>query len=584
MAICPLPPDVVALMAAGEVIDSPAAVVRELVENALDAGATRITVAIQPQPWQIQVTDNGAGLALADLKLAAAAHSTSKWRGAAAGLAPQDWQIQTLGFRGEALHSLCQLAQVTLCSCPQGGEEPGYRVVYDSQGEPQALDPIAMAPGTQVTVANLFGPWQPRQQAGPSPRQQQGVIRRGIAALALAHPGVTWQGFWGDRPWFTFWPGASALEQLPQVMGRLQPGDLRRQRQRVALPQGEGWLDLVLGLPDRCHRPRPDGVWIALNHRPVAIPEVEAAIAQGLRRSLPKDRHPIAALHLQAPWDQVDWHRSADKSQVYLHHGDHWCQAIAAALTTTLTLTGLPTADSEARWQQLLPLREGDTPYGVTPPAAADPPMLKAIAQVHNRYILAEHPAGLCLVEQHIAHERVLYEALQDHWQLVPLPAPLVLAGLSPDQCQQLERIGIPVEPFGPDLWTVRHAPAPLAERPDCAEALRELSQGQDLDSALVATACRTAIRNGTPLPLDTLADLLAAWQRTRHPQTCPHGRPICLTLKESSLARYFRRHWVIGKSHGLEGGINLGAIDHQGIAPQTVPLAGTEIQGGGGD
>jgi DNA mismatch repair protein MutL len=177
---------------------------------------------------------------------------------------------------------------------------------------------------------------------------------------------------------------------------------------------------------------------------------------------------------------------------------------------------------------------------------------LKAVAQVRNTYIVAEHPTGLWLVEQHIAHERVLYEKLQDDWQLVPLSTPIILTQLNDTQVEQLQRLELDIEPFGEQLWAVRSAPAMLAQREDCPDALRELSLGGDLQSAQVATACRSAIRNGTPLSLTEMQSLLNQWKSTRNPRTCPHGRPIYLSLEESSLARFFRRHWVIGKSHGI--------------------------------
>jgi DNA mismatch repair protein MutL len=167
-------------------------------------------------------------------------------------------------------------------------------------------------------------------------------------------------------------------------------------------------------------------------------------------------------------------------------------------------------------------------------------------------YILAEHPSGMWLVEQHIAHERVLYEQLCDRWRLVPLESPLILGQLSDAQVSQLQRLKIDVEPFGDQRWAVRSAPDVLIDREDCLAALLELSQGGDLESALVATACRTAIRNGTALSLQEMQTLLDQWQRTHNPRTCPHGRPIYLALEESSLSRFFRRHWVIGKSHGI--------------------------------
>jgi DNA mismatch repair protein MutL len=554
MTIQRLPQDVVQLMAAGEVIDSPAAVVRELVENALDAGATRITVEIHTDPWRIQVTDNGSGLAVVDLRQAAIAHSTSKL------LDSSDlWRIHTLGFRGEALHSLSRLARLAICSRSHPGDEPGYHAAYDRDGRPLSLTPVAMAPGTRVTVTDLFYPFPARQQAAPSPQQQTRAIQKTVQTLALCHPQVTWQGQLNERPWFTLWPGASALHLLPQVMGRIQVTDLREQALTVLLPEpdggtdGAGRLDLVLGLPDRCHRRRPDGVWLALNGRPVQIPDLGETVLQALRRSLPRDRYPVAFLHLHAPAGHIDWHRSPDKSQVYLRHWESWQGAVKDAIAAALTHNPIPTGAGQQRLQQLITLAEPAAPYSAAR-ANQDPILsLRAIAQVHNRYILAEHPAGLCLVEQHIAHERVLYEALCDRWAIVPLATPLVLPDLDEAQVAQLQHIGLAVEPFGPQLWAVRSAPAPLAPRPDCAEALVELSREADLDGALVATACRTALRNGTPLTQEAMAELLAAWQRTRKPQTCPHGRPICLTMNESSLARYFRRHWVIGKSHGLE-------------------------------
>jgi DNA mismatch repair protein MutL len=158
----------------------------------------------------------------------------------------------------------------------------------------------------------------------------------------------------------------------------------------------------------------------------------------------------------------------------------------------------------------------------------------------------------LWLVEQHIAHERVLYEQITAAWQLLPVEPPLILSHLSERQIEQLESIDLTIDSFGEDLWAIRTAPAPLLVREDLAAAITELSLGGDLVAAQVAVACRCAIRNGTPLSLPEMQSLLDRWQRTRNPRTCPHGRPIYLAFKESSLAKSFRRHWVIGKSHGI--------------------------------
>jgi DNA mismatch repair protein MutL len=156
------------------------------------------------------------------------------------------------------------------------------------------------------------------------------------------------------------------------------------------------------------------------------------------------------------------------------------------------------------------------------------------------------------LVEQHIAHERVLYEQLCDHWQLVPVETPIIIYQLSPAQVSQLERIGLDIEPFGDKIFCVRNIPVMFKQREDCAEAILELSWGGDLQTAQIAVACRSAIRNGTKMSVPEMQTLLDNWQRTRNPRTCPHGRPIYLSLEESALARFFRRNWVIGKSHGI--------------------------------
>lgn len=172
--IRPLPTDVVHLIAAGEVIDCLAAVVRELVENSLDAGATRIVVSLCPLSWRVRVADNGCGMDLANLQQAATAHSTSKIRSC------EDlWKITSLGFRGEALHSLAQLADLEILS-RQAGTSEGWRVVYCSLGEPVQVETAAIAPGTVVTVSNLFGAWLERRQGLPSLAQQMKAVQTTI--------------------------------------------------------------------------------------------------------------------------------------------------------------------------------------------------------------------------------------------------------------------------------------------------------------------------------------------------------------------------------------------------------------------
>lgn len=563
--IQPLSSEIIYLIAAGEVIDSLAAVVRELADNALDAGANRIVVSLEPEQWRVIVADNGMGMELVDLLVAASAHSTSK-----ISRCEDLWQITSLGFRGEALHSLAQLAELEIFSRRQR-TDGGYRVVYNSLGEPILVETVAIAPGTVVTVSHIFAKWLARRQGLPSMSQQLKAVQATIEFLALCHPHVTWQVQQNKRNWFTISPGVTARQIIPQILRQVFVSDLQQLTLGVPTPENAdaspagrdtNKISLVLGLPDRCHRRRPDWVRVATNGRLVRSPELEHTILVSFARTLPRDRYPICFVHLQISPRFIDWNRHPAKAEIYLHHLRYWQEQIALAIEQALRIspTTLPEAVHTQRTGKLLKAAEAKQGYAATrsiqPRAAESGNMelmeLRAVAQVHNTYVLAEHPSGLWLVEQHIAHERVLYEQVCSRWQLVPLEPPKILTQLTPAQLEQLYRLELDVEPFGEQLWAVRTAPAPLAQREDCSDALLELSLAGDLQAAQVAVACRSAIRNGTPLTLGEMQTLLDDWKRTRHPRTCPHGRPIYLSLEESALARFFRRHWVIGKSHGI--------------------------------
>ncbi|MDZ8088409.1 MAG: DNA mismatch repair endonuclease MutL [Nostoc sp. DedQUE12b] len=574
-----LPTEVVYLITAGEVIDSLASVVRELVENSLDAGATRIVVSLWPQQWRIRVADNGCGMNLDDLQQAATAHSTSKIRSSA-----DLWKINSLGFRGEALHSLTTLANLEILSRPLGGKL-GWRIIYGDGGKVVQVEATAIAPGTVVTVSHLFGNCSSRRQGLPTTAQQMKAVQTTIHQIALCHPHVTWQIWQNDRQWFTICPAATTGQLLPQILPQVRQGDLQEVKleipnplnselptpnsplptQHSALSTQHSALNLVVGLPDRCHRHRPDWVRVAINGRMVKTPELEQTILSAFHRTLPRDRYPICFLHLAISPGQINWNRNPAKTEIYLNEIIYWQEQITQAIKQALSISSnnLKEAVHTTRVSKLLKAAEAKGSYNFnsqnpnenpkTPNSSLPTPnSLKAVAQVSNTYIVAEHSGGMWLVEQHIAHERVLYEQLCDNWQLVPVEPPIILYQLSPAQVSQLQRIGLEIEPFGEQLWAVRNIPAPLQQRDDCAEAILELSWGGDLQTAQVAVACRSAIRNGTPMNQQEMQTLLDNWQRTRNPRTCPHGRPIYLSLEESALARFFRRNWVVGKSHGI--------------------------------
>ncbi|MEN9233408.1 MAG: DNA mismatch repair endonuclease MutL [Gloeomargarita sp. DG02_1_bins_92] len=528
MTLHRLAPALIARMAAGEVIDSVGAVVRELVENALDAHATHLHLRVEPDA--VRLADNGHGMSLETLTLAATAHTTSKIQH------PDDFhRIRTLGFRGQALHSVAQLADLTIASRCAGASQ-AWQVQYDTQGQARQPQIIPLAPGTVVTVKRLFANWPQRQHSLPSWPQQLRHIQLWLQQMALCHPHVTWQVQWAGKT-YQLWPG-SLTDRFRQNFPHLSEAMLYT-------GEHEG-MRLIVALPDQYHRPRPDRIWLAVNGRCVHLPELTAAISQHFQRLLPRGRFPVLFAHLQIPPEEVDWHRHPAKLQLYLKNLDYWQTQLLQQCDQGLAMA--PPSKSDApRVKKLLQVAETPARYH------APRPTLKALAQIHRTYILAEHPAGLYLVEQHIAHERVLYEQLQQAWQVLPLEQPVILPQLTPAQVAQLSQYGLPPEPFGPHQWAVRHIPQVLADRPaEWAAALVELSRLTDREQATVNLACRSALRNGTELTLMQMQTLLEQWQATRAPRTCPHGRPICLTLGETQLARFFRRHWVIGKSYGI--------------------------------
>lgn len=573
MSIRTLPIDVIHTIAAGEVIDSLAAVVRELCENALDAGATRITVSLRLDRWQVRVADNGSGIELADLYQAATAHSTSK-------ISDRDdlFQIDSLGFRGEALHSLAQLANLEIYSRPRHHPH-GWHLVYNHQGEVVRQQEVAFAPGTAIDVEDLFGDWAARRDGLPTLHCQLRQVQSVIYHLALCHPHVSWTIFQGkgsaaeqDRqPWFQLLASQSVQQLLPQILPKVRVDDFQTVNLSIAAPdesQSQSQIQVTLGLPDRCHRHRLDWVKVAVNGRIVRAPELTQTILSSLARTLPRDRYPVCFLHLRVPPQYIDWNRHPAKVEIYLQHAEYWQAQVTQAIALALNLNPEQIAldDRTSRIAKLLTVAEQQGFYQTSPrPNRADASVtplddgdglslleLRAVGQVLDTYIIAEHPQGLWLIEQHIAHERVLFEQITAAWQLLPLEPPILLPHLSTEQIERLQAIDLTVDAFGEDLWAIRTAPAPLIMRDDLAAALTELSLGADLQAAQVAVACRCAIRNGTPMSLPEMQSLLDRWQRTRNPRTCPHGRPIYLAFKETSLARSFRRHWVIGKSHGI--------------------------------
>ncbi|MGI0482996.1 DNA mismatch repair endonuclease MutL [Geminocystis sp. CENA526] len=557
MSIKKLPDNVIKLIAAGEVIDSFTAVVRELVENSLDAKASRIVISLYPESWSLQVADNGEGMEEEDLLMAIQPHTTSK-------ITSTDdlTKIHTLGFRGEALHSIAQLADLNITSRVK--DSCGWEMITH-QTQVIKCYPKAIAVGTIIHVSNLFGNIPLRRQVNPEFKKQLKSISILISELALCHPLVTWQLFVDDKLIFHISGNNNLTKIFPQLLKTVKYSDLEERDITLNTPYENNLssLKLVLGMPDRVSRPRNDWVKIGVNGRVVKCPELESPIYSTFHRTLPRDRYPLIFIHLQTSPRQIDWNRHPAKAEIYLDNVDFWQETIKENIEQIFKLTdnNLSTKFENKRVEKIFKVAENKAIYNVDNlPQEIEENQdnlglinLQVIAQARNTYIVAEHSEGIWLIEQHIAHERILYENLKNQWQIVNLENPIILNKLLPKQVENLGNLTLDIDCFGEDLWAIRSIPSALLNRADCLDALIELSWGGDIDSAQVSIACRTAIRNGTKLTIKQMQNIVNDWKMTKNPHTCPHGRPIYLSLEESSLYRFFRRHWVLGKSHGIE-------------------------------
>ncbi|MEM8714384.1 MAG: DNA mismatch repair endonuclease MutL [Cyanobacteria bacterium P01_G01_bin.4] len=535
MSIRPLPQTTVDLMVAGEAIDSLAAAVRELIENSLDAGANRIAVQVWPDRWTVRVTDDGCGMTASELERAALPYCTSKLgRDSLSG-------VNTLGFRGKALHSLAQVSGLDIRTFAVS-EEHAWLATYNRDGIPRSLQPTAAAKGTTVTASDLFANWPARRITLANRKAELRRITEIVQQTALAHPTVTWTLQVNDKLTLDLWPGDTAADILPQLIRRLD-------RSQLASVESDG-VSVILALPDRYHRPRPDWIRVAVNGRCVRLPQVVQTIQSAFHRTLPRDRHPLCIAHLHLPPERVDWNRHPAKAELYVQDLDGVCDCLRETIQTALADCApssyqrsrqfLFDRQTTSRQTAARGLKESSTRYG----QGLEP--VRVLGQLQNTYVLVETVQGLWLVEQHVAHERVQYEQLQQEWGLEELGEPLLLSGLTDDSIDRLQELGIEPEEFGEDLWAVRQIPKLLRAEPDPAAALRDLATCSNVDLATATLACRTAIQNGTPLSDSEMSYLIRAWQTTRNPHTCPHGRPIYLALNESDLSRFFRRSWTV--------------------------------------
>lgn len=550
-----LPPAVIARIAAGEVITHPADVVRELIENALDAHAGSIRVEITSGGLgSISVHDDGDGIPLADAPLLFTRHATSKGE-----QHEQRSGIHSLGFRGEGLASIATVAQVVLRS-RHASDDHGFGVTA-GPGTPPTVTWIARQRGTSVEVRDLFSDFPVRRRA-LVPATIQRDLRRTLLQIAIARPDVAVR-LDADARTLVTTPGGTRDDLLATLC---EPATLER---LVPLPlmQGLGWsLDGIVA-PPGTHLRGLDGVAMSVNGRRTDVEPLLAALHRAWSRLFPRQRLPFAALWLHIDPQRVDVNIHPAKSQVLIDDVD----PIAAALTDAIE-QHLGRATWRAR--ELRPLAldlgrftgpsahlaEAALPYasvgGETDADAADDPQawsrveiepgtlpaLSLVGHVDNTLLVCESAHGTLLIDQHRAHERVIHDRLLAATQQPLEPPALVslpphLADLLAHVRGDLERAGWQLDLL-PDRVQINAVPPGL--EPDDLLPLLRLHADDHTHSVLAAVACQAALRKHRALDQPTAVELLRALTTCAQPATCPHGQPIILHLDRAFLERQF--------------------------------------------
>ena len=550
-----LPAAVADGIAAGEVVDRPAAVVKELVENAIDAGASRIQVAIEAAGQRlIEVVDDGMGMPPVDLPLAFRRHATSKIRSL------EDLRtIRTLGFRGEALASIAAVARVEAVSRPRDGGE-GHRVLVEG-GEQVAAGPAGSPVGTRVSVSRLFFNTPARLKFLKQPATETAVIVRLVGELALAHTSV---GIALDID------GRRVLET---------PGNGDRRVAFAAVydaPTAAAMLTvdegMVSGLisPPALHRASREHVVILMNGRRIHHRNLAFAVEQAYRGLREPDRFPLAVLDVCVDPAEVDVNVHPTKREVRFRNEGAIFAAVERACYRALRqspiyelqpATGGPLLElrETAPTLTLSQGREIDDPEGRVIDDPRLPP-LEYIGQLLRGYLVAEAPRAVVLVDQHAAHERVLFDRIvrrleqrQPSSQLLLIPHVLDVTPGQVAAFQEheawLQTLGFEGERFGPHTIRVRAAPADMPEgRVErvldllLTDLLGERTPDRRLRETAALLACHSAIRFGDTMTPESARQLLSSLALTEVPISCPHGRPTTVILPDDQLRRLFKR------------------------------------------
>ncbi len=568
MAIQVLAPEVAARIAAGEVVERPASVVKELVENALDGGATAVTVEVQTAGLDlVRVTDDGAGIAAEDTAHLFQRHATSKLRSA------EDLtEVRTMGFRGEALFSLGAAASVTLLT--RRREETVGVYLEARNGQAIRREPRGAPAGTTVTVRHLFRELPARRKFLRSPQAELGRVQTVVASYILAFPEVRFS-LRADGRQIMVSPGGGELADAALAVYGSQTAPAL-----LPVEGGDGAIvvDGLISPPD-VNRANRTYISLFVNRRPIQSRSLVHAVAEAYRGLLPVGRYPLAVLRIEMPPEELDVNVHPAKAEVRFRQENVVYGAlqrtvrqalVALAPVPTLDITPPVPASTAALTSPYVnppAPRRASGPSRSTddrPPPSQPPlqvlPRLRAVGQVQETYIVAEGPDGLYLIDQHAAHECVLYEQVREAALLQTPRSQGLLAPATVDltpqqeeaareQAELLAQYGWQIEPFGNLTVLLRAVPAILTGK-EPAQALRDLLDTSMAETAMpsweervaATVACHAAVRAGATLTLQEMTGMVELLQGLKQPHTCPHGRPTMLHLSASSLERGFRR------------------------------------------
>jgi DNA mismatch repair protein MutL len=542
-----LPPEVADAIAAGEVVERPASVVKELVENALDAGARRVTVEVRGAGRTlVRVADDGAGIAPEQLPLAFLRHATSKVQhledlGA----------IATLGFRGEALASMAAVADV---ECRSRGASIRLRA-----GEVVDTGSAAPTPGTVVEVRDLFANTPARLKFLKSEATENAAAAQVVRSYAVLRPDVRFELAMDGRRVLATSGGGDRRAAVAAVLG----GQVA---EAMLALEAEG-VDGMVSEP-RLSRGTREATVLAVNARPVSSHRLQHALEQAYLGRLERGRYPIAVLDLAVPPQEVDVNvhpakrevRFRDEGALYGLVQRAVLAALGGARPYALSLPTVAAAAGAPVRQLILHEPAAAIAKQLSAPGPVAVP-LRPLGQVLDGYLVAEGPDGLVLVDQHAAHERILYNRFLARLRGAPAPSqPLLLpqavdldagqVAAAADHRDRLRAIGFDVEDFGPR--TLRVLAAPVETAPErIEEALVDLLSAlggnrtdDHLEKAAASIACHSAVRFGDPMDLAEQRRLLEELERAEDSITCPHGRPTRLELSSLELRRHFRRNY----------------------------------------